>query len=98
MTPGSAFIAANGRRSASRQRRISRRSVRRLSNLATTRGSVAAWRAPGGGRRSSASWGLLVCAVVALPPVPGKGDQAANHVGGQPGGARDVPERRSEER
>ena len=42
MTSGSAFMAANGPRSESRQRRISSRSVRMLSNLAVTRGSVAA--------------------------------------------------------
>src|SRR5262252_2291822 len=42
MTSGSAFMAANGPRSDSRQRRISNRSVRMLSNLAITRGSVAA--------------------------------------------------------
>src|SRR5260370_7940465 len=47
-----------------------------------------------GGRRSSAPPGLLVCAVVALSPVPGEGDEAANHVGGQPRSARDVPQRR----
>lgn len=34
---------------------------------------------------------LLVCAVVALPPVPGEGDEATNHVGRQPRSARDVP-------
>src|ERR1700728_2003494 len=45
-------------------------------------------------RRSSAPPGLLVCAVIALPPVPGEGDEAANHFGGHPGSARDVPERR----
>ena len=37
---------------------------------------------------------LLVCAVVALPPVPGEGDEATNHVGRQPRSARDVPQRR----
>src|SRR5215472_2251256 len=42
----------------------------------------------------SALPGLLVCAVVALPPVPGEGDEAANHVGRQPRSARDVPQRR----
>jgi hypothetical protein len=47
-----------------------------------------------GARRSSAPLGLLVCAVVALSPVPGEGDEAANHVGGQPRSARDVPQRR----
>jgi hypothetical protein len=35
-------MAANGPRSESRQRRISSRSVRMVSNLAVTRGSVAA--------------------------------------------------------
>jgi hypothetical protein len=47
MTSGSAFMAANGLRSESRQRRISNRSVRMLSNVAVTCGSVAARGAPG---------------------------------------------------
>jgi len=50
--------------------------------------------APACGRptgQSRASLGLLVCAVVALPPVPGEGDEAANHVRRQPRSARDVP-------
>src|SRR5271169_841568 len=47
-----------------------------------------------GFRRSGAPPGLTVCVGVALPPVPGEGDEAANHVGGQPGGARDVPQGR----
>jgi hypothetical protein len=51
MTSGSAFMAANGPRSESRQRRISNRSVRMLSKVAVTRGSVAA-------RRSRAPWPL----------------------------------------
>ena len=42
MTSVSAFMAANGPRSESRQRRISNRSVRILSNVAVTRGSVTA--------------------------------------------------------
>src|ERR1700733_3473207 len=35
-----------------------------------------------------------VFGLVALPPVPGEGDEAADHVGGQPRSARDVPQRR----
>jgi mannose-6-phosphate isomerase-like protein (cupin superfamily) len=45
-------------------------------------------------QRSSTLPGLLVCAVAALPPVPGEGDEATNHVGRQPRSARDVPQRR----
>ena len=56
--------------------------------------AAACLRRDAGGRRSSASPGLLVCAVVALSPVPGEGDKAANHVGGQPRSAREVPQRR----
>src|SRR5690349_20385474 len=44
--------------------------------------------------RSRAPTGLLVCAFGALPPVPGQGNQPAYHVGGEPGGARNVPQRR----
>jgi hypothetical protein len=61
------------------------------------------WRGPGGSTWQNGPWylpvqsgaraGLLVCAV-ALPPVPGEGDEAANHFGRQPRSARDVPERR----
>lgn len=39
----------------------------------------------------SAPLGPLFRAGVALPPVPGKGDEPANHVGGEPGGAGEVP-------
>src|SRR3984893_10428839 len=38
--------------------------------------------------------GLARCAVVALPPVPGEGDEVANDLGRQPRSARDVPQRR----
>jgi hypothetical protein len=43
-------MAANGPRSESRQRRISNRSVRMLSKVAVTRGSVAARRSRARGR------------------------------------------------
>src|SRR5437868_434464 len=46
------------------------------------------------GQRSRALLGPVVCAIVALPPVPGEGDEAANHVGRQSRSARDVPQRR----
>jgi Domain of unknown function (DUF5753) len=39
---------------------------------------------PTGGRGQTPP-GLLVCAVFALPPVPGECDEAANYVGGRPG-------------
>src|SRR6266567_877216 len=68
--------------------------------------SIAAWSHVGIGssgmsssrgvrsRRSIPPPGLLPCAVVALSPVPSECDEAANYVGGQPRGARDVPQRR----
>src|SRR5579871_3146733 len=37
---------------------------------------------------------LWLCAAVALPPVPGQGDQAADHVGRQSWSAREVRQRR----
>src|ERR1700734_2622351 len=44
-------------------------------------------------RRSCVPAGLLVYAGAALPPVPGEGDETANHIRGQSGGAGDVPQR-----
>src|SRR5215472_72367 len=46
------------------------------------------------GGRLGTSLHLLARVVVALPPVASECDEAPNYIGGQPGRARDMPERR----
>ena len=66
----------------------------RVDSCALTRISTLSLAAGASSLPSTAPLGQLVCSIVALPPVPSEGDEAADYVRRQSRGAREVQQRR----